>query len=210
MIETEAAAREYIRSRWGERAVADCEVLAECLRRESAIQNLVSTASLDYTWVRHIADSAQLLEHVSRKTGSWIDIGSGAGFPGLVVAILRRDWRVTLVEPRRLRIAWLQAMCERLQLDNCTLIQAKAEKCQIAAQDAISARAVGTLADLLEMTQRMGHTQSRWIFAKGRNALDEIEALPRSISSQFVFHVKHSLTAVDAHIIVAERAKDRG
>lgn len=210
MIDTESAARAYVQSHWGEQAAADCEVLAERLCRENAVQNLVSKTTLNEVWVRHIADSAQLLEHALQNTGSWIDIGSGAGFPGLIVAILRRDWKVTLVEPRRLRVAWLQAICTDLQLTNCVIVQAKAEHCQVPAHDVVSARAVSDLAHLLTMTSKMGHSETRWIFAKGRNALMELEAVPSALASRFVFHVKHSLTAPDARIIVAEHAKDPG
>jgi 16S rRNA (guanine527-N7)-methyltransferase len=208
MIETEDAARHYVQSRWGERAAAECEILAERLHHENVVQNLVSKTSLDHIWVRHIADSAQLLEHALQNTSSWIDVGTGAGFPGLIVSILHREWKVTLVEPRRLRVAWLQTICAELQLNNCAVVQAKAEQCQVAAHDAISARAVSGLADLLAMTRKMGHAHSRWIFAKGQNALEELEALPKSLTHQFMFHVKHSLTAPNAYIIVAERSKD--
>ena len=208
MIESEDAARRYVQSRWGEQAIADCEMLAERLRHENAVQNLVSKMSLDHIWVRHIADSAQLLEHAPQYASSWIDVGTGAGFPGLAVAILQRQLKVTLVEPRRLRVAWLQTMCAELQLTNCVVVQAKAEQCQVLAHDIISARAVSGLAELLKMTEKMGHARSRWIFAKGKNALDEYDALPNALARQFVFHVKHSLTAPDAYIIVAERSKD--
>lgn len=185
-------------------------MLVERLRRESTVQNLVSKTTLADVWVRHVADSAQLLEHAPQGTNSWIDVGSGAGFPGLVIAILRREWTVTLVEPRRLRVAWLQTMCAELQLRNCVVVQAKAEHCQVPAHDVVSARAVSDLTDLLRMTSIMGHARSRWIFAKGRNALDELQAIPTKLANQFVFHVKHSLTASDAHIIVAQRAKETG
>lgn len=210
MIDSESGARAYVQSGWSEHAARDCELLVEHLRRENAVQNLISKTTLADIWVRHVADSAQLLQHAPQGTSSWIDIGSGAGFPGLVVAILQRDWTVTLVEPRRLRVAWLQAMCAELQLTNCVVVQAKAEHCQVPAHDVVSARAVRNLTDLLKMTSTMGHAQSRWIFAKGRNALEELEAVPSMLSTHFVFHVKHSLTASDAHIIVAQRAKEPG
>lgn len=210
MINSESGARAYVQSGWGGQAAHNCALLVEHLRRENAVQNLVSKTTLADAWVRHIADSAQLLQHAPQGTRSWIDIGSGAGFPGLVVAILQRDWTVTLIEPRRLRVAWLQAMCAELRLTNCIVVQAVAEHCQVPTHDVVSARAVSDLTDLLEMSSTLGHAQSRWIFAKGRNALTELEAVPPQLSAQFVFHVKHSLTASDAHIIVAQRAKGPG
>ena len=73
------------------------ELLVALLREENQRQNLVSAASMDHIWVRHVADSAQLLSHVPRETGEpWLDLGTGAGFPGLVIAALRPEWRVVM------------------------------------------------------------------------------------------------------------------
>src|SRR3546814_11293966 len=67
------------------------------LRSENERQNLVARATLEQVWARHIVDSAQLLVHAPAEASSWLDLGTGAGFPGLVVAMLHRS-RVTLVE----------------------------------------------------------------------------------------------------------------
>jgi 16S rRNA (guanine527-N7)-methyltransferase len=78
------------------------ERYADLLRSESAKQNLVSASTLDRLWDRHILDSAQLVKFAPRPDLSWVDIGSGAGLPGIVIAALVTG-PVTLVEPRRLR-----------------------------------------------------------------------------------------------------------
>ncbi|MGQ0559117.1 MAG: 16S rRNA (guanine(527)-N(7))-methyltransferase RsmG, partial [Sphingosinicella sp.] len=80
--------------------------LAALVREENRRQNLVSARSLEHLWWRHIADSAQLIRFAPAPSASWIDLGSGAGFPGLVVALLHRG-PVTLVEERRLRADFL-------------------------------------------------------------------------------------------------------
>jgi 16S rRNA (guanine527-N7)-methyltransferase len=85
------------------------------LKEENARQNLVSAATLEQVWERHILDSAQLVRFEPRPGASWIDIGSGAGLPGIVVAALVKG-PVTLVEPRRLRAEFLHKVCESLQL----------------------------------------------------------------------------------------------
>ena len=74
--------------------------------------------TLPHVWVRHIVDSAQLL-HVSRETlpqGEWIDLGTGAGFPGIVIAALAPDRPITLVDSRRLRTEWLQRVADALEV----------------------------------------------------------------------------------------------
>ena len=75
------------------------ERYADLLREEAAKQNLVSAASLDALWERHIFDSAQLVKFAPDMASSWVDIGSGAGVPGIVIATLV-EGPVTLVEPR--------------------------------------------------------------------------------------------------------------
>lgn len=206
MITSEEEARSYIERNWGAGALADCASYVAALRQENARQNLVSPASLEHVWVRHIADSAQLLAHQPENCGSWADVGTGAGLPGLVIAILRRDLHVTLIEPRKLRTAWLEEMRERLNLAHTRIITGRAEDVRDSF-DAVSARAVAPLAELLQKTCHLGKPAARWLFAKGRSALDELDALPARQHRRWVFHVKHSLTASDARIIVCERPR---
>ena len=85
------------------------------LKAANATQNLVSAPTLDAVWERHILDSAQLVRFEPRSPASWIDIGSGAGLPGIVIAILSNG-PITLVEPRRLRAAFLQETVNKLGL----------------------------------------------------------------------------------------------
>ena len=82
------------------------------VRDEARRQNLVSAATLDDFWARHVLDSAQLLRFVKRA-GEWADVGSGAGLPGVVIACLTDD-PVCLIEPRRLRADFLERVIERL------------------------------------------------------------------------------------------------
>ena len=113
----------------------------EMLKKEMQNQNLISAASLDHIWVRHILDSAQLLHAdifpaekanglQSSGTGaSWLDMGSGAGFPGIIIAIMS-NWNVTLLESRTRRAAFLQSVIDALDLD-ASVACAKAETYEI-------------------------------------------------------------------------------
>ncbi|MGB3379056.1 MAG: RsmG family class I SAM-dependent methyltransferase, partial [Allopontixanthobacter sediminis] len=91
MITDETSARFYVSERCSVAAMDKLDRFVELLVAESAKQNLVARQSLEVVWQRHIADSAQLLEHVPRETGLWLDLGTGAGLPGIIIAIMRPE-----------------------------------------------------------------------------------------------------------------------
>ena len=91
------------------------EAYVELLRAESERQNLIAPSTVEAVWDRHILDSAQLVRFEPRRGASWVDIGSGAGLPGLIVALLT-DGPITLIEPRRLRAEFLRAAVQQLGL----------------------------------------------------------------------------------------------
>ena len=174
------------------------EAYAAMLREECARQNLVSASTLDRLWDRHILDSAQLVRYEPRKGASWVDIGSGAGLPGIVIACLVAG-PVTLIEPRRLRAEFLHNVCESLRL-NATLVFAKAERAE-GAYEAITARAVANLAQLLKISAHLSTRNTVWALPKGRSAAAELAEARQSW--QGVFHVEHSVTDADSFIVVA-------
>src|SRR5262249_54865598 len=98
------------------------------LKEESSRQNLVSASTLDQLWDRHILDSAQLVRFEPHLGSSWADVGSGAGLPGIVIAILV-EGPVLLIEPRRLRAEFLHKLCASLEL-NATVHAGKAERAE--------------------------------------------------------------------------------
>ena len=176
------------------------------LREENARQNLVSPATLDSVWERHILDSAQLLRFEPRPGARWLDIGSGAGLPGLVIALLTNG-PLTLAEPRRLRADFLERAANELGLgDRVTVERSKAERLR-GRFDAITARAVAPLAKLLEISAQLSTGKTVWVMPKGRSAESELAEARRSW--QGVFHVEPSVTSADSRIIVASgvRAK---
>lgn len=176
------------------------ESFAAFLREENDRQNLVSAASLDHLWVRHIADSAQLIAHVPDPGASWVDLGSGAGFPGLIVALLHRG-PVTLIEERRLRVEFLARAAERLGVD-IELIGTKVERAEPRPFDVISARAFAPLPRLLDLGTAFSTIKTLWVLPKGRNAQSELAALESSWQGDF--RLEPSLTDPEAAIIVAQ------
>ena len=198
----EAAARAWVEREFNvpRETMAGLDAFAALLREENERQNLVSRASLDQLWLRHIADSAQLLLLAPAAGARWVDLGTGAGFPGLIVAALHGR-RVTLVEERRLRADFLRRAAERLRID-VEIIQARAERLPPRPFDVISARAFAPLGRLLELGTGLSTIKSVWLLPKGRNAESELEALDSSWQGSF--RLEPSVTDPEAQIIVAE------
>src|SRR5213079_1206222 len=101
----------------------------------------------------------------------WVDIGSGAGLPGIVLACLV-DGPVTLVEPRRLRVEFLHKVAADLRI--AVTIEQKPAKAVRGRFDVITARAVAALPKFLEISSHLSTTKTRWILPKGRRAEDEL------------------------------------
>lgn len=184
-------------------ALADFETL---LRTENAVHNLVSASSLDHFWSRHVADSAQLIHFVPSDANSWLDLGSGAGFPGLIIALLLKRIKVTLVESRRLRIDFLRQAARLLEVD-VEIIGADVAKLPSRPFDVIGARAFAPLNRLLAVGLPFSTPATTWILPKGRNAKSELEAA--AASWQGDFRLEPSRTNAEAQIIVASGVRRR-
>ena len=172
------------------------------LREENARQNLVSNNSLDDVWIRHLADSLQLLSHVPRETGTWLDLGSGAGMPGLVIALARPDLPMNLVESRKRRVAWLEAVTGQFGLSNCRIHGARLESVESFPAGVITARAFAPLGKLLALSARFSTRETVWLLPKGRSAAQELEGQPESVKA--MFHVEQSLTDAAAGIVTGK------
>jgi 16S rRNA (guanine527-N7)-methyltransferase len=179
--------------------MAKLDAFVDLLRAENERQNLVSRGTLDQLWLRHIADSAQLLRFAPAGA-SWVDLGTGAGFPGLIVAALH-DGPVTLIEERRLRVEFLRAAAEAMGL-RIEILHAKAERLPPRPFDVISARAFAPLGKLLSLGTAFSTQKSLWLLPKGRNAEAELAALDASWQGEF--RLEPSVTDETAQIIVAE------
>lgn len=201
---TEDEARDWIRTHTDVSRETRLAAFVGLLRDEATRQNLVSPSTLEQIWARHIVDSAQLLQHVD-PGGLWLDIGSGAGLPGIVLAILRDD-PVELVEPRKLRTAFLQHCVGTLGLINVTIHTAKVERTKGRAS-VITARAVGTLDTLFRIARHRSDRSTLWVLPKGRNAQSEVE--DAQLWWQGSFHVEPSVTAPDSLIIVAKEVRPK-
>lgn len=176
----------------------------DLLRQESRRQNLIAASTVEQLWERHILDSAQLVRFEPRAGSRWVDIGSGAGLPGVVIACLIAG-PVTLIEPRRLRAEFLHSVCDSLCL-GATVLQGKAERVG-GTYDVVTARAVANLGDLLKLSAHLSTTKTVWVLPKGRSAEEELAAARQTWHGEF--HVEQSVTDSDSRIVIGSgvRAK---
>ncbi len=212
---TEEEARQWLQARFDvSRGTWErLESYVAILLREMEQQNLIAESTRAHIWARHIADSAQLLPLTAKAgQGRWVDLGSGAGLPAIVIAILH-ERPIQLVESRRKRIDFLNDVISELGLSHAQVFGGRVETVPASAAAIISARAYAPLPRLLESAHHLADEKTIWVLPKGRNAQNELEAATRSW--QGAFHVERSVTDADSAIIVAEavrsvRRKARG
>jgi len=173
----------------------------------NATQNLIARSTIEDFWPRHIADSAQLIPLARAHPGPWLDLGSGAGFPGLVVALLT-DRMVSMAEERRKRIEHLSAMIDKFDLGKrAQVLGGRIEKYQGAPFAVISARAFAPLERLFALAHHLSTEKTLWVLPKGRSAASELEAAQRTWQGSF--RIEPSVTDPDGAIIVATGVQSR-
>jgi len=151
--------------------------LETCLATWNRKINLVSATTLDQYWVRHVSDSAQLWDLRPPGAQTWVDIGSGAGFPGLVIAALAAEQSpeltVSLIESDRRKAAFLHHASQEMNLSP----RIRAERAEDLASfgvDVVSARAVAPLAKLIGYMHHHGKSPTVGLFPKGRTVESEL------------------------------------
>lgn len=206
IIATETEGRDFCAGLTDSQGLARVDRLAGLLVAENRRQNLIAKSSESALWRRHIADSAQLLAHVPRETSPWIDLGTGAGLPGLVIAALLPETLCVLVESRRRRAEWLARAALELGLDNCRVEGRRLENVDTFAARVISARAFAPMPKLLGLSARFSTRDTVWLLPKGRSAGQEVAELPAQVAR--MFHVEQSVTEPGAGIVVGKGRPD--
>ena len=212
LLKDERAARGWLTQEFAPSAEqrAQLERFVAMLVAENDRQNLIAASTIPTIWVRHIADSAQLLALDTEGEGLWVDLGSGPGLPGLVVAILSAR-PMLLVESRRRRCDFLRAAVAELGLGHVEIAEAPLERVETRSAATISARAFAPLDRLIDLSARFSTESTRWLLPKGRNAVKELALLPEPW--QRMFHVEQSRTDAESQILVGSgkiAAKQRG
>ena len=177
---------------------------ADLLAHWQKTTNLIAPSSLPLLWSRHFADSAQIRE-LALDARLWLDLGSGAGFPGLVVAILqtgRPDFRMHLVESNRKKCAFLAEVARETKAPvdiHPMRIEELAESAQSLRPEVVSARALAPAPRLFELASPFFGPGTRGLFLKGREAETELEAA--RAGWDFDARLHPSLTSAGSHIV---------
>ncbi len=192
---------------------------ADLLKQWQKTINLVAPKTLDEVWLRHFTDSAQLFRLIPRSARHLVDLGSGGGFPGLVLAILAAEKRpergaetglpglsVTLVESDTRKAAFLRDVARRLGLVvdiMPTRIESIVKSASLKSADVITSRALAPLSRLFQLVEPLVMPKTLALFLKGRTVADEIEAARRAWD--FDLELVPSVTEDDARITVIRK-----
>lgn len=175
-------------------------------------QNLIAESTRDRIWARHIVDSAQLIPLVPQPAEKdlWVDLGAGAGLPGIVVAILS-GYRVMMIEMRRKRVEFLEQVIGALGLTNASVFAGKVERAAASAPRpaaVISARAYAPMERLIASALPLAGKNTVWVLPKGQNYQNELDIAQSLWQSDA--RVEPSLTALESAILVLKNVRKRG
>lgn len=174
---------------------ARLEGFVQKLVTEGEERGLIGPRETTRIWSRHIVNSAALVPYLPER-GTVVDVGSGAGLPGLVIAIMRPDLQVTLVDAMERRCRWLEEVSEELELSNVRVIHARAEELAGTERfDAVTARAVANLAKLIRLTGALIKPGGALLALKGVRAPEEVQAARAELRKYRLDPVVHEVVS---------------
>ena len=155
----------------------ELQQFADLVRKWTPKINLISPATIPELWERHIVDSAQIYRFAPESYKKWVDIGSGGGFPGIVMAIIAKtqqpDASFVLIESDQRKATFLRTAARELNL-RVTVLAERIENAAAQGADVVSARALSTLSTLLPLIERHINSDGQAILHKGKKAGEEI------------------------------------
>lgn len=161
--------REYFGDRYPQ-----VEAFASLLADQGVLRGLIGPREVPRLWERHILNSAAVVPHL--RDGTIVDVGSGAGLPGLVIAAMLPERQVVLVEPMERRTAWLFEAARTVGIDNVTVLRGRAEEVRESVEaDVVTARAVASIDKLVKWSAPLLSATGEMALLKGRSAPDELE-----------------------------------
>lgn len=161
------------------------ENFASSLNEWNKIHNLTGAKNIDVIY-QNIIDSLYPLSFI-KIPKTLLDVGTGAGFPGLILAIALPDTKVTLAEPLRKRVSFLRYIAIDLSLDNVKVESQRVENIVSPAFEMITSRAVTNTKLLLDLTSSVSDESSQYLFYKGSHIFDEIE----DVQNQLIYDIVH-------------------
>ncbi|HWH26504.1 MAG TPA: 16S rRNA (guanine(527)-N(7))-methyltransferase RsmG [Pseudolysinimonas sp.] len=183
-IESEPLSAETV---FGDRLDLARSFTHELVRRGEEL-GLIGPLEPPRIWTRHVINCG-LMSPLLRP-GRVADVGSGAGLPGLVLAIARPDVQMVLIEPMERRVDWLRAESSRLGLDNVEVVRSRAEDVQSRSVDQLTARAVSALKTLIPLTEPLVRHGGELLYMKGHRVDAEVAAAAAVIRNSGLTHVE--------------------
>lgn len=169
---------------------------AQMLEEEGELRGLIGPHERERLWSRHLVNSAAILPFLPSR-GSVLDVGAGAGFPGLVIAMARPDLEVMLAEPMQRRCEWLADVVDETGLDNVQIIQQRAEELKGKVRaDAVTSRAVAKMSKLVRMTSKLIAPHGALLALKGRRAAVELEEAKYELKRHHLDATIHEVPSV--------------
>ena len=188
---------------FSESSIDKLKIFHDCLLNYNKKYNLISRSSEENIWFRHILDSAQIIKFLDRKKANNIaDFGSGAGFPGLILAIQSKNniFHVKLYEKSSVKRDFLNEIKEKLHLRNVK-IKGDIYENEITS-NIIICRAFKKLREIINISREMIKKPHKLIILKGKNAQSEINNV--SLSSNYSYKMEKSITDHDSKIIIVD------
>ncbi len=200
MTEDEATA--WLQHRVSRETFDRLEIYHELLLKWQRTVNLVAPTTLEGAWSRHFVDSAQIFELAPNRTGQWLDLGSGGGFPGLVIAAMGAETnpnlRVTLVESDIRKCGFLREVARKMGV-TVNILSRRISDIPKQSPDVISARALSDLNALINHAKPHLTPKTQLLFSKGHAWREEVETLP--LHWQSICEPLSSVTNPDAVIL---------
>ncbi len=181
----------------------------ELLFQWNAIYNLTATKNEEDFITHHILDSLIIGPYLSGDR--IIDVGSGAGLPGIPLAIYYPDKQFTLLESRGKKVRFLQAVCAKLKLKNITVVNQRVEQYHVDVLfSTVVTRAFSSLIDMLQMTQHLCHPSGLFLAMKGRLPVIELAQIKQDYRVSFEQRLIVSGMDKERHIIGVQHKENQG
>lgn len=197
-----ADAKAWMAARVSRETMVKLETYHELLVNWQKTINLVAPSTLDEAWARHFVDSAQLYDLAPTVSRKWLDLGSGGGFPGLVVAAIAAEanpnLKMTLVESDIRKCGFMREAARKMNL-SVQILTRRIADIPIQSADVISARALSNLATLIDHARPHTTKNTCLLFPKGTSYKDELETIPHDW--QINAEIIDSLTNADSVVI---------
>ncbi len=160
-------------------SLGQIEAFARNLAERGPLLGLIGPSELSRIWTRHIENCGLMAGQIG--PGRIADIGSGAGLPGLVLAIMKPESQFVLVEPMERRVDWLHSQIQELGLENVEVFRGRAEEAKAGEFDQVTARAVGSISKLAPLAARLLKPSGEMLLLKGERVLEELEAAQKIV-----------------------------